>query len=111
MMEDYIVAIQCKKCKNIIFSRERRDYRACNCGSVAIDSNGRRIIGDFKSFNEIELSKSVLCDMVLSYDFMFGNKNVKNEFLDGYYGKFVLTEHSNKNFFGKLVVNGELEYI
>jgi hypothetical protein len=30
-------AIQCKKCKDVIFSRANHDMRYCSCGAVAID--------------------------------------------------------------------------
>ena len=32
-----IIAIKCKKCNHIIWSRHRHDYRSCKCGAVAID--------------------------------------------------------------------------
>jgi len=30
-------AIQCPKCKDIIYSRARHDYHSCTCGDVTID--------------------------------------------------------------------------
>jgi DNA-directed RNA polymerase subunit RPC12/RpoP len=32
-----VTATQCPKCKDIIFSRVRHDYRSCSCGEVSID--------------------------------------------------------------------------
>jgi len=30
-------AIQCPKCKDIIYSRARHDFRGCTCGEVYVD--------------------------------------------------------------------------
>lgn len=32
-----VKAIQCQKCKDIIFSRAVHDYHSCTCGNVTID--------------------------------------------------------------------------
>lgn len=32
-----VSAIQCPKCKDIIFSRAHHDYHYCSCGAVSID--------------------------------------------------------------------------
>lgn len=30
-------AVQCKQCKDIIYSRARHDFRTCTCGAIFID--------------------------------------------------------------------------
>ncbi len=30
-------AIQCPKCKDVVFSRARHDYHHCTCGGISID--------------------------------------------------------------------------
>ncbi len=37
-----LVAIQCKKCHDIVFSRSRHDMRFCSCGESAIDGGPHR---------------------------------------------------------------------
>ena len=32
-----ITAFRCPKCKDIVFSRARHDYRNCSCGEIAVD--------------------------------------------------------------------------
>lgn len=32
-----IDAVKCKKCKDIIYSRARHDFRRCQCGSTFVD--------------------------------------------------------------------------
>ena len=33
----YVEAVKCLKCKTIVFSRARHDFRSCKCGEVSID--------------------------------------------------------------------------
>jgi hypothetical protein len=33
----YVEAVKCLKCKSIVFSRARHDFRTCECGDVSID--------------------------------------------------------------------------
>ncbi len=103
-----IQAIQCKHCKNIIYNRSNHDYMTCSCGKVSIDSKGLRVIGDTRDFISLQLKKKVLLDMILHYDFTFGNRNIPDEYKNGYYGKFKIREGSNYKFFDKLIVG---EYI
>ena len=30
-------AVKCPKCKDVIYSRSRHDFRPCSCGEIAID--------------------------------------------------------------------------
>ena len=32
-----IQTVQCPKCKDIIYSRARHDYRYCSCGAIFVD--------------------------------------------------------------------------
>lgn len=32
-----VTAVQCKLCKDIIFSRARHDFRECSCGKTFVD--------------------------------------------------------------------------
>ena len=45
--------IECKKCKDIIYSRCRHDMRWCSCGSCAIDGgfDYLKVTGNFEDFN------------------------------------------------------------
>lgn len=101
-------ALYCKKCHNIIYSRANHDYRSCDCKSIAIDACGDRFIGDFDNYTVIELSDTKLLSQILYYDWNYKNNNAK-DFPDGYCGKFVLTEKSNKFFYDLLIVGGTAE--
>lgn len=47
-----ITAIQCKKCKAIVYSRTTHDMRTCPCGAVSIDGGREyvRICGDYDGY-------------------------------------------------------------
>ena len=49
-----IFAIQCLKCKDIIYSRARHDCRSCSCGTVVIDGgfDYMKVSGEKKSFEQ-----------------------------------------------------------
>ena len=49
--------IECKKCKDIIYSRCRHDMRWCSCGSCAIDGgfDYYRIIGNREDWEMTEV--------------------------------------------------------
>ena len=32
-----IIALKCPKCKDIIYSRSRHDWRSCTCGAMFVD--------------------------------------------------------------------------
>lgn len=50
-----ITAVICKKCKDMVYSRARHDYRSCSCGAVAIDG-GRdyvKLVGEEKDIAQV----------------------------------------------------------
>lgn len=53
-----LTAIQCNKCKNIIYSRCRHDFHSCECGACSIDGGFDyiRVIGKPEDFNTIKVS-------------------------------------------------------
>lgn len=63
-----VSAIQCQKCKDIIYSRAHHDFHWCSCHSVAIDGGFDyvKICGnreDFESVNyEVKATKKELYD-------------------------------------------------
>ena len=44
--------IQCRKCKDKIFSRYEGEYRICSCGTIAVDQTQyyTRLIGNINDF-------------------------------------------------------------
>jgi len=98
-------ALYCKNCHNIIYSRTNHDYRACDCGKIAIDACGERYIGDFDSYIPIDLDDKKLFKHILYCDWNYHNMNAK-DYPEGYHGKFVLTENSNEYFYDLLIVGG-----
>lgn len=55
-------AIKCPKCKDVLFSRTRHDFRWCSCGSVAVDGGFNYMKVSFKDecpqSLEIEVNES-----------------------------------------------------
>ena len=53
-----IQAIQCKKCKDIIYSRAHHDFHWCSCESVAVDGgfDYLRICGNEKNYKIITIN-------------------------------------------------------
>jgi len=113
--KEHIVASYCKDCHCIVYSRNSGDYRSCDCGKQSIDMsyNTTRKIGDLDGRLDIRIIKSRLLDMVLAYDKVYGNRFIKPEHIDGYYGKFTITKRSNMNFFAKLIKDDpiKIEYL
>jgi len=105
-----IQALQCKHCLNIIYSRHRHDFRKCDCGAVAVDGGFDyfKVNGNFEDFNYLKINKNKLLEFILFSDWNFGNINAE-KFKEGYHGKFVITEKSNKSFFNELI-DGEVIY-
>ena len=104
-----IKALLCKKCKNIIYSVSNYDNRSCDCGSISIDAEGLRSVGDFELMEHLELDGDVLLKLILSQDYNYGCRNIPEEYLDRLHGKFRITEKSNYEFFNKLVIKGDWE--
>lgn len=52
-----ILAIKCKNCLDIIYSRARHDFRSCSCGKVSIDGgfDYSRIVAEPEDFTNIEI--------------------------------------------------------
>ena len=102
-------AVYCYKCKEIIFSRARHDFRSCSCGNAGIDDMGHR--ATFKALDSvefIELDDSVLLEQMLYYDWKYGNRTIVDEFKDGYYGKFKLSSRSSMAFYRKLIIGDSM---
>jgi hypothetical protein len=97
-----MLAIFCKHCKNIIYSRSRHDYRSCDCGKCSIDGgfSYSRFIGNEEDYIILEIDEKEMLIYIMYYDYQYGNKNAKN-FPDGYYGKFIIREGSNPYFYKK----------
>ena len=104
-----ILAIQCKSCLDIIYSRANHDFRRCSCGSIAIDAKGHKRVGDLEKINTLMLDGGVLLDLILYNDWNYKNRGAE-EFPQGYHGRFEIDEYSNKSFFDKLVIEGGVIY-
>ena len=49
--------IQCKKCGDVIQSEDRRDFKFCSCGAVAVDGGQdylRRIGEEYEELSKTE---------------------------------------------------------
>jgi len=106
-----INAIQCKKCLDIIYSRNQHDYRKCSCldDYVAIDGGNEycKIVGN--NFNRLALDGDYLLKFILTQDWKNENNNANN-YPNGYHGKFEINVFSNKDFFNDLVILGDVIY-
>ena len=103
-----INAILCHKCMNIVYSRSRNDFHSCDCHDVSVDGGFdyfKVSHKDSAKFTPIQLNGDKLLEQILQYDYMYGNRNISEEFIGGYHGKYRLTENSNTRFFGKLIEN------
>jgi len=100
-----IVAVFCKGCNEIIYSRNQRDFRSCTCGNMSIDGGMEepRVLFKDNNYQSITLDGDVLLKQILFYDYNYGNRHVLDEFIDGYHGKYTIVEKSNMNYFNKLV--------
>lgn len=70
-----VTAARCKTCKDIIYSRARRDYRTCSCGDTGIDGGFDCIKLSFKK-SQPELQEiEVRADRYQLYEDWNHNKN------------------------------------
>ena len=103
-----INAIYCKHCHNIIFSRHVHDYRSCDCGKCHVDGGQldyfRILAPSDNDFIVLHLDSEVILNQQMQYDYLYKNSN-SHKFPDGYFGKYKLTEHSNIDWFRKLIIN------
>ena len=55
--------IKCKKCGDIIESKNTNDYKRCSCGTVAIDGGKDYLkrIGNEEDYEELSIIKNVSC--------------------------------------------------
>lgn len=53
--------IKCKKCGDVIESKNTNDYKRCSCGAVAVDGGKDYLkrIGNEKDYEEISITKKV----------------------------------------------------
>lgn len=104
-----INAILCHKCKCIIYSRAHvHDMRSCDCGDISVDGGFDYFKVSHKDntkFTAIQLNGDKLLEQILQYDYVYGNRNIPEEFKDGWHGKYRLTENSNTRFYEKLIEN------
>jgi hypothetical protein len=100
-----MIAIFCKHCKNIIYSRAHHDYHSCDCERCSVDGGFEytRLIGNEEDYIVLELKKDKLLEFILNCDWRFKNINAK-DFPNGYFGKFKIGENSNPAFYKKLIV-------
>lgn len=51
----WINAAECKKCGDIVRSRNRHDFRSCKCGSIIVDGGSwyARRVGDLEAIKDI----------------------------------------------------------
>ena len=102
-----INAIYCKHCHNIIFSRSNHDFRSCDCEKCAVDSGLELFKISAPTDNDfvvLHLDSDVMLKQQMEYDYRYKNSNASN-FPEGYLGKYKLTEHSNIDWFRKLIIN------
>jgi len=101
-----INALFCPNCSEIVFSRELHENRECSCKRVSVDggfdyfkfsSNGDYVI--------LKLRGNKLLRQILHYDYKLGNRNVLDEYINGYHGKFKIVKSSNEQFYKELVKN------
>lgn len=86
-----INAIQCPKCKDVIFSRTRHDYRDCTCKEIAIDGGFDYVKYCYKDFVPIsvplclEVTKTDLYNDWNHYDTKYGKMKPQEalQFIDG----------------------------
>ena len=102
-----INAVYCDKCKEIIYSRTKRDYRSCSCSNVSVDGGFELFKVNFKDNNylKLKLRGNKLLKQILFYDRTYGNRNILDEYLHGYHGKFKVARNSNEQFYKELIKN------
>ena len=103
-----INAIYCDNCKEIIYSRSNaHDYRKCSCGNIAVDGGFEYFKWNAKDSNHLvlKLRGNKLLSQILNYDYRFGNRNISDEYLDGWHGKFKIVRDSNEQFYKELIKN------
>jgi len=76
-MKIKVNAIQCPKCKDIIYSRSRHDFRTCSCGDVSIDGGF-----DYTKISFISVKPDIiLIDVDATKEELFNDwNNRKNKF-------------------------------
>ena len=65
-----IVAIKCKKCGDIIYSRATHDFRWCSCENIAIDGgfDYTKITGDIDNVENVILTMDDTVTRQVLYD-------------------------------------------
>lgn len=62
-------AIQCPKCKDVIYSRTRHDFRSCTCGEVQIDGG----------FDYVKISFNKVCPNTIKIDVKASKQQLHND--------------------------------
>ena len=104
----------CKVCGCLIYSRSIGDSHSCDCGNINLvgDKSGRVFFKDSDNIINMVIDGDTLLSQILHYDYMFGNRTVADEFLDGWHGKFKIRKGINMDFYEKLVgVEGAFEFV
>jgi hypothetical protein len=104
-----INAVFVKSTKEIIYSRHRHDCRSSSDKSVMVDGGFYyfKIVGNPDNYIPLKLEETVLLQQMLAYDYVYGNRFIKQEYIDGYHGKFIMQNSSSLDFFKKLIINFE----
>lgn len=99
-------AIFVKSTKEILFSRHRHDCRVSSDNSATIDGGMEytKVSGDPSNIIHLKLRKKALLKQIFYYDYAYKN-NLSKEYPEGYYGRYVITESSNIDFYKELVKN------
>ena len=102
-----INAVYCDKCKEIVYSRHVHDHRFCSCKNVSVDGGFEyfKWSAKYNNYLVLKLRGNKLLAQILNYDFRFGNRNILDEYLDGWHGKFKIVRDSNENFYKELIKN------
>lgn len=64
--------VECQKCGDKPFSRNRHDFRYCKCGSIAVDGGTEylRRVGDIHAYNDlsIEMPSQIIDDAIAAVE-------------------------------------------
>ena len=74
-----VASIQCKNCKDIIYSRDHHDFRSCSCRDVSIDGGFNYVKICFKSGEEVPKITKIMINASKKQLFDDWNKR-KNKF-------------------------------
>lgn len=111
-----VLGIYVPSTNEVLYSTSTHDFRTSEDGTVAVDGGldyfkvaviKERKDNNTPAYIPIKIKAKQLLRFILNMDFQYGNRNIRQEYIDGYHGRFKISQNSNLAFYKNLIKNYE----